>query len=400
MGFRMNIAIFTDAYYPQISGVVTSVMTLREELIKNGHTVYIITVSSPKDKAGIDEENKIIRIPSIPFKKWEELRIGSPFSFSLEEKIRRLNLDIIHSQTEFSIGLIGKRMAKAMNIPIIHTYHTMYEDYTHYIYNLELGSSLIKDVVKKLSKSFVNKCCAAIAPTKKTKDALISYGVTKPIYILPTGIDIKHFEHHDFNSPKMVEIRNKYKIPADKKILLYLGRISEEKSVDFIVDSLPEVLKSEPDTVLLIVGDGPHKKIIETSVNENNLSKNVVFTGLVPFSEVPYFYSCADVFVNASKTETQGLTIMEAMASQLPIVVFNDTNIAEHIKNGISGRLFDNKEEFVRMTIDALRNREENNRLIKNGMEVINSLSKENFYNNIIVIYNEVINNFNINNQH
>ncbi len=390
----MKIGIFSDAYYPQISGVVTSIVTLREQLIKNGHEVYIITVSTPMSELDSEKEENVVRIPSIPFRKWKELRIGRPFSFTLEKKIRDLDLDIIHTQTEFSVGMLGRRIAKSLKIPIIHTYHTMYVDYTHYVYSLNVGSELVKNMVRNLTKTFINKCDAAIAPTKKTQDALVSYGVTSPVYILPTGIDIKHFEHYASDSPEIIAVKEKYGIPDDVNVLLYLGRVSEEKSIDVIVKALPNIVKEEPNTILLIVGDGPNMNDVKALVKEKGLEDKVIFTGMVPYTDVPYFYSIGDVFVNASKTETQGLTIMEAMASSLPIVVFNDTNIAEHIKNGISGRLFDTEEEFIEMTLSAIRDKEENAKLISNGMEVINSLSKENFCIRILDIYAKVIEDF------
>lgn len=386
----MRIGIFTDAYQPQISGVVTSVVTLRAELKKLGHEVFIVTVSCP-DK--IEDEAGIIRIPSIPFRKWKELRIANPIPIGIRAKIEELNLDVIHTQTEFSIGLMGRRIAKTLKIPIVHTYHTMYVDYTHYIYNFDFGKGPVKDLVKNLSKAFINKCNACISPTKKTKDALVSYGIDVPIYILPTGIDIKHFKRSDKNSEELNSLRMKHGILEHAKVLMFLGRLSEEKSVDFILRAMADIVKKEPSARLLIVGDGPYKTELETMARDLELQDSVVFTGMVPFQDVPKYYSLADVFVNASKTETQGLTIMEAMAAELPIVVFNDTNISEHIKNGVSGRLFDTKDEFVEMSVSALNDKDKNAKLVANGLDVVGSLSKENFAKGAVEIYNAILKN-------
>lgn len=389
----MKIGIFTDAYYPQISGVVTSVMTLREELIKLGHEVYIITVSSP-DTESIKDEEGIIRIKSIPFKKWKELRIGLPFYLTLKNQIKELNLDIIHTQTEFTIGMVGRRIAKHMGIPLVHTYHTMYVDYTHYIYSFNRGRTVVKDMVKSMTRSFLRPCCMAIAPTKKTKDALLSYGVKIPIEILPTGIDIKHFSRLDKSHPAIKELKARYSIEDDDKVLLFLGRVSEEKSIGFLVDAFPSILERVSNLKLLIVGDGPDKQKIEDGVRAAELQDKVIFTGMVKFCDVPLYYSLGDVFVNASQTETQGLTIMEAMAAGLPIVVYNDSNIAEHIKNDISGRLFNNQEEFVEAAVSALTDEEKNERLIEEGRGIIRSLSKENFARKMAELYEFVISNF------
>lgn len=361
-------------------------MTLRSELKKLGHEVYIITVATPESKVMKDEEG-IIRIKSIPFRKWKELRIGLPVYIRLKAKIKSLNLDVIHTQTEFTIGLVGRRIAKHLNIPLVHTYHTMYVDYTHYIYNFEKGKELVKGMIKTMTRNFIRCCAVAIAPTKKTKDALVSYGVKVPIEIIPTGIDIKHFERIDKTTPILCELRERYSIPEDAKILLFLGRVSEEKSIGFLLEAFPRILKEEPKAVLLIVGDGPDKPGLESKAAASPGAKHIIFTGMVKFSDVPLYYSMGDVFVNASKTETQGLTIMEAMASGLPIVVYNDSNIAEHIKDGISGRLFNNEDEFVGAALSALKDQEENRRLIENGHQVIASLSKENFAKRVAELY-------------
>lgn len=382
----MRIGIFTDAYYPQISGVVTSVVTLRNELQKLGHEVYIITVATPDSKS-IKQEEGIIRIKSIPFRRWKELRIGLPIYLKLKAEIKRLKLDVIHTQTEFTIGMVGRRIAKNLNIPLVHTYHTMYVDYTHYIYNFNFGKEFVKDMVKTMTRTFIKRCSVAIAPTKKTKDALLSYGVKVPIEIIPTGIDIKHFERLDSCHPLLKKLRAKYSIPEDAKVLLFLGRVSEEKSIDVLIQAFPRILEKEPKALLLIVGDGPDKEVLSAKAALSSAADRIIFTGMVKFQDVPHYYSLGDVFVNASKTETQGLTIMEAMASGLPIVVYNDSNIAEHIKDGISGRLFNDEDEFVEAVLSALNDEEKNRRLIESGHQVIASLSKENFAKRMAELY-------------
>ncbi len=389
----MRIGIFTDAYYPQISGVVTSVITLRCELQKLGHEVFIITVSAPKEKINknLEIEQNVIRIPSVPYKKWKELRIASPFYVGLGKKIKDLNLDIIHTQTEFTVGTIGKKFARKLDIPLVHTYHTMYVDYVHYIYAFEKGKNIVQDLVKTICKTFLNSCDAIIAPTKKTETALLSYGVKRKIFVLPTGIDINHFGSVSLKYNIIKSIKEEFKIDPKAKILLFLGRLSEEKSLDFIIKVFPDLLKKQDNIVLLIVGDGPDKDKMQdlssTLLDENK----IIFTGAIPYSDVPYYYSMADVFVNASKTETQGLTIMEAMAAKLPIVIYNDENISEHIEDGVSGRLFDNEEDFINKVISALNDKKLNEELIDNGCDVVNSLSKENFAINAVQIYEELI---------
>ena len=203
----MKIGLFTDCYYPQVNGVVTSVMLLKEALTELGHQVFIITVNVPGYDAS-SEEN-VIRIPSVPFAKWKEFRVGIPTIFHNSfRQVRALGLDVIHTHTEFSLGLLGRFFAKHLHLPVVHTYHTMYEDYTHYV--LSIGQPVVKALMKKGSKFYVQGYDLVIVPSKKTKNALRSYGVTNEITVLPTGINVNQFERLPKNSPIVQDLTNRY----------------------------------------------------------------------------------------------------------------------------------------------------------------------------------------------
>lgn len=382
---QLKIALFTDAYYPMVNGVVTSISLLREELIKLGHIVYVITVDSPKND--IEDNEYIIRFPSIPFNKWKEFRIGIPISTKAYKKIKSLDIDIIHSHTEFSIGLMSKYFSKKFKIPHIHTYHTMYEDYTHYIYSPSIGQGVFKSIVRNTIRKFLKNMDRIIAPSLKTKNSLLSYGVKNEINIVPTGIDIKSFDKIEQRDKRIIELKNKLGIGEYSKIILYLGRVSQEKSIDVIVDSCEMVFNEIEDSKLLIVGDGPNKKELEKKVNEKKLHNKVIFTGQIPFENVALYYSLANVFVNASKTETQGLTILEAMASNIPIVVYDDLNISGIVEDGKSGRLFKEKKQMSKQIISALNDEKLNKRLTEGALESVDNLSKEKFAQNVEKIY-------------
>lgn len=385
----MRIGLFTDAYLPYISGVVTSVCLLREELIKLGHQVYVITVKAPGDE-DVNDDDTIIRLPSVPFKKWKDLRVGLPISPKLNKTIKNLELDIIHTHSEFSIGLLGRYFSRNLKIPHVHTYHTMYEDYTHFIYSLKPGKKIVKKIVKKTVKLFLKDLDAVIAPTLKTKNALLSYGIKNKIYILPTGIDLEKFKEVSNSDPMLKKIREKYNILPSEKILLYLGRVSEEKSIDKIIKALSILTKRGLKTRLLIVGAGPYLKDLKALCDEENILDKVIFTGMVPQEDVKYYYSIASTFVNASKTETQGLTILEAMVSKTPIVVFNDENIDGLVEDNISGRLFSNETELLDSIESALIDTNLNNKLIQNAYISAQKLSKEEYSKGAEEIYNKL----------
>lgn len=384
----MNIGIFTDCYYPQINGVVTSVRILEEELLKRGHHVTIITVDVP---GYIEESDHVIRIKSIPFSKWKEFRIGVPFLPQTYKIIKSLNLDLIHTHTEFSIGHLGRYIAKSLNIPILHTYHTMYEDYTHYVFNFKYGKNVVRKLIKQGSKLYVKKYNAIIVPTDKTKSALLGYGVKNNIHVVPTGINIEHFDQHDQNHPRIKEIRDELGIQPNDYVILSLGRISEEKSIDATIKQMKQLVLDEPNAKLIIVGDGPYRETLEKLTYDNHLENYVHFVGRVPFEDVSYYYSLAKVFVSASKTETQGLTIMEAMASMLPVIVYDDDNVKGIVIDGYSGRLFNTASDLTAYIVDAIRNPDTTKQMADHAFDIIQSLSKEAFGENAEKVYQEVL---------
>jgi 1,2-diacylglycerol 3-alpha-glucosyltransferase len=333
----------------------------------------------------------IIRLRSVPFFKWSEFRLALPIFVKSYQKVKRLNLDLIHTHTEFSIGLFGKYFARMNHIPKLHTYHTMYEDYSHYLASSKRGKKVARRFIIFQSKRYVNKFNAVIAPSSKTKEALESYGVKNNIFVVPTGVDINQFARFDTLDPKLVAIRKKFNFQPDTPLILSLGRVSEEKSIDLILEQMPNLLITIPDARLLIVGDGPHKKTLESQVKTLNLSHAVHFTGSVPWDEVPVYYSLARVFVSASKTETQGLTILEAMAARVPVIVYDDTNVKDLIIDNYSGRLFTTPDELTMCLQDILNFPTQNDQLVENAYRLVQSLSREQFGENAERIYDSLI---------
>ncbi|NDL68195.1 glycosyltransferase family 4 protein [Anaerotalea alkaliphila] len=384
----MNIGIFTDCYYPQINGVVTSVMILRDELVKRGHKVTIITVKVPGHQ---DEEEDIIRIPSLPFARWKEFRVAVPLFARAYRRVKKLDLDVIHTHTEFSIGLFGKYMARALSIPVLHTYHTMYEDYTHYVLNFKPGKRVVKKLIIRGSKVYVKKFNALIAPSAKTKEALERYGVKNRIFVLPTGINIQNFQRTSPDHPRIQEIRRQLGLTPENRVILSLGRVSEEKNVQLTLRQFAFLQKTHPHVRLVVVGDGPYREKLVQLHRELGLEDVVRFTGSVPWEEVSYYYSMADLFVSASSTETQGLTILEAMASRLPVVVFEDENIRDVVVHGLSGHLFQDGEGLLKALGSALDNQEFTSHMADNAYAIVQSMSKEHFGESALQIYKTLI---------
>ncbi|UTC61776.1 glycosyltransferase family 4 protein [Treponema sp. OMZ 787] len=384
----MRIGIFTDCYYPQINGVVTSTMNLQKELEKLNHEVYIITTTFTDFKD--EDERHIIRIPSIPFFKWSEFKIGLFLKYTKSyNKVKALNFDIIHTQTEFSMGNFGTFIAKDLNIPSLHTYHTVYEEYTHYI--LPVGKKPLKKIVRKLSKHYVAPFSGVIAPTEKTKKLLISYGVKNKIYVVPSGINIEKFQV-DIPKTEIDSLLKSFNIKSDSFKILFLGRISKEKNIETLINIIPKIIRENKNIQLIIVGDGPDRLELEARVKDLGLEDSIIFTNRIPNDKVPIYYKIADIFISPSKTETQGLTILEAMAAGVPVLVYDDTNVKGIVLHKKTGLLFKENNELLDNIKFALNNKEEIKKYAKEAFKVADNFSSANFAKKIEKIYKELIN--------
>ena len=353
----MKIGLFTDTYYPQINGVATSVLMLKENLEKLGHRVYVFTTTDPKAEKN---EINVFRVPSIPFKS--SRRVGMFYNPLLSRRIKRLGLDIIHTNTEFPLGIFGRIMARELNIPLVHTYHTIYEDYTHYIVKLGMLDTIAKKTARKLSENFCNSVDSVIVPTAKVRDLLFSYNVYKPISVIPTGINLEKYSGTKFNSSRILMIRRGLGIKDEDKVILYLGRISEEKNIDELLNGMKTYLKDKLNTKFLLVGNGPDKDRLENLSKDLGIYNKTIFAGERPWDEIGLYYQIGDVFVSASQSETQGLTYIEALASGLPVVAKSDRCLDGVIKAGINGYMYDDLHEFYKyldMVLDDKQHREQ-----------------------------------------
>lgn len=355
----MKIGLFTDSYPPFINGVSTSVEMLKKALEQKRHTVYIVTVGQTALKYDYDEKNRVLRIPGVPVGIYD-YRLSRIYPLKVINQIKTWHLDIIHSHTEFGIGIFARLFAKQESIPLVHTYHTMYEDYTHYITKGYFDKSS-KKVVEYLTMFYCDKtACELIVPTEKTYRLFKEkYHYDKPINIIPTGMDVERFFRENLQVKKLSGIRKEMKIKANDFVILFVGRIAEEKNIPFLFRVMKKIAKQAPHAKLYIIGDGPDKGKYEKYIIEEKLQEKVIFIGKVPFNEMPYYYNVADLFVTASKTETQGLTVIEAMASSVPVFAINDEAFRNVIVDGLNGRLFETEEELEEAIIEVYKDSEQ-----------------------------------------
>ena len=342
----MRIGIFTETYAPYISGLVTSEVMLKNALEKQGHEVYVVTANLKSFKYDWDPENRILKIPGLPTGIYDS-RLTSIYPIKAVNKIKSWKLDVIHSQTEFAIGTFARLIAKQFHIPLVHTYHTLYEDYVHYITKGYFNRSS-KKIVEYLTKFYCDTTATElIVPTNKIyKLFKEKYHFKKNIHIIPTGIEVERFYTENIDEKQVNSLRKTLKLSKKDFIILFVGRLAEEKNIEFLINSQKELLKKHNNIKLLIVGDGPDKEKYEKLSKELNISDSVIFTGKASWEEMPYYYQLADVFATASKTETQGLTIIEAMAANTVPLCMKDEAFQSMITEDLNGLFFETEEEY------------------------------------------------------
>lgn len=341
----MRIGIFTETYTPYISGLVTSEVMLKKGLEKLGHEVYVVTANLESFHYEYNEEEHVLKIPGIPTGIYDS-RLTAVYPLKAVNKIKGWDLDIIHSQTEFAIGTFARLMAYQLDIPLVHTYHTMYEDYTHYITKGYFDKSS-KKIVEYLTLFYCDKTASElIVPTKKAYDLFKEkYQVDRNIHIIPTGIELERFYEEKIDKKKLETLREKEGIKKDDFVAIFIGRLAQEKNVIFLLDVMKKLVLKYPNLKLLLVGDGPDYEEYEKIIQKYDIENNVIMTGKVAWEEVPYYYHLSDIFLTASHTETQGLTVIEAMASGVVPICINDESFVNTVVDGLNGRIFENEEE-------------------------------------------------------
>lgn len=378
----MKILITTDTYRPTINGVVTSIESLKKALDRLGHDVRILTFS---DSFNSKQEGDIYYMGSLGAGKfYPDARMNKLFYNRFYEDIMDWKPDIVHSQTEFTMFIQAKKIAKDLDIPLLHTYHTVYEDYTHYF---SLNKKIGKELAKQFTKQIIKNTDGVVVPTNKIYNLLTEYNIHEDIYVAPTGINVnKLSECDDF------DIRSGYKIPEDKHIVLFLGRIGKEKNITEILQYLENI--DRDDIVFIIAGAGPFLSELKDICSNSKIRDRLIFTGMIDSSKVGNFYSKADVFVSASTSETQGLTFIESMACSTPIICRHDDCLDGVLIEGKTGFGYDTEEEFIDCLNQILDNEKLRDKMGKNCKQLVDeNYTEDSFANKIEKIYKKVIEN-------
>ena len=333
----MRIAMLTNNYKPYMGGVPVSIEHLAEALRAQGHEVYIF---APTYKNQVVEEY-VIRYPSFPFSI-----VGAPvpnvFSSILEEKIIELGIDVIHVHHPALVGNVALKMKKMYGIPVVFTYHTRVEAYLHYVKPIEWLEHAT-GIIGRYMRWFCNQCDMIAAPTDGIRDYLVENGIKTPIEVLPTGVKEEAF----YPNPEQVrKVRRQFKGDADY-LLCSVSRLAKEKNIDFQLEGLKllkEKLKGEGKSFrYLLIGDGPEQGHLKKKIKEMDLENEVILTGRVENEYIASYQKACDAFLFSSKSETQGIVILEAMAAGNPVIAVDASGVKDIVENGVNGYL--TKEE-------------------------------------------------------
>lgn len=342
----MRIGLFTDAYLPEITGVTTVVRTLRDELIRLGHEAYVY---APRYDRPCDDERDVYRFRSGPVFAYKTARMALPYSRAAAQSYR--TLDVIHSHTPFSLAYAGLVAAYRHRLPHVQTYHTYLGHYLHYIPR-PLRPSV--RAAEKYSALLCNRCTIITAPTQSIYDELRKFGVRRPIHVLPFGPDLRDYDGRSAWEPRQI-----LGIGEQAPVFLYAGRIAPEKNLLFLLEGFAKILATLPDAVMVFAGDGPQRAELEQTANSRGFGSSVRFAGFLDRARLIDLYRAADVFVFASKTETQGLVIVEAMAAGTPAVAVHAMGVRDVVQDDENGFLVPEDaealaERAVRVAVDRV----------------------------------------------
>ncbi|MDY6982017.1 MAG: glycosyltransferase [Pseudomonadota bacterium] len=334
----MNIVFLTNTYLPHVGGVARSVSAFAETYRSLGHKVLIV---APEFADTPPDEVDVIRVPALQNFNASDFSVALPIPTGLSDDVKAFGADIIHSHHPFLLGMTAVRLARFLNLPLVFTHHTLYEQYTHYVPG---DSQAFKTFIIELATRYANLCDHVFAPSESIADLIMERGVTTPVSVIPTGVDLERFASGDRTVG-----RERYGIPADAFVIGHLGRLAPEKNLEFLSAAVASVLKDNPHVYFLLVGAGSSEDGIRELFAAKGLTDRLIMPGVLQRQELADALKAMDVFAFSSKSETQGMVLTEAMAAGLPVVGLDASGVREVVEDGVNGRLLDddNVESFA-----------------------------------------------------
>lgn len=382
----MRIAFFTNCYKPLVNGVVTSIVSLKEAYERKGHETYVF---APQVDGYIDQEKNVFRYRSVNLTKKVKYPIAIPLSFRAKKVISEFNPDIIHIHHPFVLSSPAIMYGKKLGIPKILTLHTQYEQYAYYI--TPIPEKLTQEAIKRIIFNLAYKIDCITTPSGSMKELIKSYGIKNRIEVIPNAIELDSFRQND--ELKCLEIKKRYNLKENDKIILYVGRIAQEKSIDKIIEALAIIKKKGSNNVkLLIVGEGPALDELRQLVRSLQIEEEVIFTGVVSNKEIRHYYKIAYLFAIASTSETFGIVIIEALASGIPVLAVRAPGAVDILTDGLDGLLVDDDvEKFANALDKIIREPELRERLSQGALKTSERYSIDIVSERMLNLYREVM---------
>lgn len=326
--------MMTNTYLPHVGGVARSVESFRRELEAKGHDVLVV---APTFEGGDADDDGVVRVPAIQNFSGSDFSVRLPIPGLLKAELDRYEPDLVHAHHPFLLGDTALRVAATRNVPLIFTHHTMYERYTHYVPG---DSPEMKRFAVRMSTEYANLCDLVLAPSESIAVILQERGVKTPVVAAPTGIDVEHFAGGDRE-----RARRRWEIPRDAFVVGHVGRLAPEKNLPFLADAVARMVAGRPGTRFVVAGDGPSRERVEEAFDVRGLADRLHLLGLLEGEDVVDAYHAMDVFAFASRTETQGIVLAEAMAAGAPVVGIDAPGVREVVRDGKNGRLLEEEDE-------------------------------------------------------
>lgn len=381
----MRVALFTEAYEPYINGVVTHVRALKTGLEQLGHDVLVVCANPNIRRYSL--KDGVLNCPGVRFKKVYNYGLATPISPIRFRYIKEFRPDIIHIHTEFGVGYSGAATAKSLNIPLVYTMHTMYDDYLYYIAPKKLINAA-KKTAHAYAKVLAEKADCLTGPSKKVEKFFRSCGVQKPVHVISNPVEVDLFTPNCIDQQTRQKKRKKLGVEPDELLLCFCGRLGREKSVDVLLNYWAEVIRPQDRCKLMIIGEGPSKPELEDQARRLGIMDQIIFAGKVEHKNLPPYYDCCDLYATASLSDTNSISMLEGMSSGLPVLHIRDDLNKGQVIDGVNGFIYDSPQKFKHF-IDSFKamSHDEIQQLREASRNSVKQFGAETLANNLLKVY-------------
>lgn len=381
----MKIGLFTDCYLPTKNGVTTAVVQSREELARRGHSSILFTVAAPPLPG---DEPSIHTVPSLPFNRCLELRLGLIDQPAIDRIVARERPDLIHTHTEFSLGAAGRRAARRAGLPLVHTFHTLYPAYRHY---LPLGRVLSERSIAGLLARALREYDRVVCPSEKARTYLHALLPDLHTTVIGNGVSVERFDARQLAPATRDHVRNALGVHGSGRMILFAGRLEPEKRVASLLAALGPVLAAHPDWRLVLVGPGSLGPQLMATAASAGIARQVHVTGPVDWGRMVEFYAAADAFATVSLSEIHPMTLIEAAFCGLPVVARRDEGVHGLVLDGVNGCLGETDEEVAILLACLLQDEAMRRSFAGNARAVARGFTVEAHVDRLEALYRQVI---------